>query len=55
MIVSYEGVRGGLLLREVKTEQEAFAEMRRFLEVNNITTIKESARPIIKPLVTFLL
>ena len=36
MIVSYEGVRGGLLLREVETEQEAFAEMRRFLEVNNI-------------------
>ena len=36
MIVSYEGVRGGLLLREVETEQEAFAEMRRYLEVNNI-------------------
>lgn len=38
MIVSYEGARtrGGLLLREVETEQEAFAEMRRFLEINNI-------------------
>ena len=36
MIVSYEGVRGGLLLREVETEEEAFAEMRRYLEVNNI-------------------
>lgn len=36
MIVSYEGKRGGILLREVKNEQEAFAEMRRYLEVNNI-------------------
>lgn len=36
MIVSYEGVRGGLLLREVETEEEAFAEMRRYLEVNEI-------------------
>ncbi len=36
MIVSYEGAMGGLLLREVETEQEAFAEMRRYLEVNNI-------------------
>lgn len=36
MIVSYELVSGGLLLREVETEAEAFAEMRRFNEVNHI-------------------
>lgn len=39
MIVSYEGVRGGLLLREVETEEEAFAEMRRYLEVNRIPSV----------------
>ena len=38
MIVSYEGIRGGLLLREIETEEEAFAEMRRYLEVNNISS-----------------
>lgn len=27
---------GGHMMREVETEEEAFAEMRRFLEVNNI-------------------
>lgn len=35
-MVSYEGVHGSILLRTVETEQEAFAEMRRFLEVNKI-------------------
>lgn len=30
------GVRGGLFMREVNNEVEAFAEMRRFLEVNQI-------------------
>lgn len=38
MIVSYEGVRGGLLMREVNTEEEAFAEMRRFLKVNDLSS-----------------
>lgn len=36
MIVSYEGARGGILLKEVETEEEAFAEMRRYIKVNNI-------------------
>lgn len=44
MIVSYEGVRGGLLLREVKTEEEAFTEMRRFLEVNRIPSVYTEVR-----------
>ena len=38
MIVSYEGIRGGILLREVNTEEEAFAEMRRYLKVNRISS-----------------
>lgn len=40
MIVSLEYIwlqsTGGFLMREVNTEEEAFAEMRRFLAVNNI-------------------
>lgn len=36
MIVSYEKFQGGLMLREVETEEDAFAEMRRYLEVNKI-------------------
>lgn len=42
MIVSLEYIweqcTYGILMREVETEQEAFAEMRRFLEVNNISS-----------------
>ena len=44
MIVSYEGVCGGLLLREVETEEEAFAEIRRFLEVNKILSVYTEVR-----------
>lgn len=45
MIVSYERFKGGLLLREVATEEEAFAEMRRFLEVNNIPSDYTTVKP----------
>lgn len=38
MIVSFEGKIGGVKLREVNTEQEAFAEMRRYLEINQIAS-----------------
>lgn len=38
MIVSYEGKIGGIKLREVETEQDAFAEMRRYLEINQIAS-----------------
>lgn len=38
MIVSFEGKVGGVKLREVNTEQEAFAEMRRYLEINQIAS-----------------
>lgn len=36
MFVTYETTLGGILLREVETEFEAFAEMRRFIEINHI-------------------
>lgn len=38
MIVSFEGKIGGIKLREVETEQDAFAEMRRYLEINQIAS-----------------
>lgn len=38
MFVAYENVYGGILLREVNTEEEAYAEMRRFTEVNHISS-----------------
>ena len=44
MIVSYELASGGLLLREVETEAEAFAEMRRFNEVNYINSDETEVR-----------
>ena len=37
-MVSFEGKIGGVKLREIQTEQEAFAEMRRYLEVNQIAS-----------------
>lgn len=36
MIVTREGAIEGVILREVETEEEAFYEMRRFLEINNV-------------------
>ena len=44
MIVSYELAAGGLLLREVETEAEAFAEMRRFNAVNHISSDETEVR-----------
>ena len=55
MIVSHEARGGcfippgapticGLLLREIETEAEAFAEMRRFNEVNNINSDETEVR-----------
>lgn len=38
MILSYEEKRGGIFLCEVANEDEAFFEMRRFLEINKINS-----------------
>jgi hypothetical protein len=56
LIVSLEHIwlqsTGGYVMREVSTEEEAFAEMRRFLEVNHIPSdvttvvmVEEQVRP----------
>jgi hypothetical protein len=36
LILSYESAYGGILLKEVDSEEEAFAEMRRYIQINHI-------------------